>query len=149
MKNSDLKILSQKMNMILADIYALYLKTQNYHWNITGPMFFSLHSLFETQYKEQAEAIDELAEKIRSNGIKVQADFEYFAKNSTIISNLNNSLSDKEMLKDLAESHQIIIEKFYDLSEQAASIGNKSIDDFATQRIVSHEKQRWMIISCM
>lgn len=145
---NDIKLLSQKMNMLLAEIYALYLKTQNYHWNIKGTNFFALHLLFEQQYKEQAEAIDELAEKIRSMGIKVQADLAYFASNSTI-SLPNEDLSPEGMIKDLIESHEIIIGKFYALSEAANAANNKTVDDFAIQRISAHEQQKWMLLSSL
>lgn len=146
MQDNDIQLLSQKMNILLAEIYALYLKTQNYHWNVKGTNFFALHLLFEQQYKEQAEAIDELAEKIRSMGIKVQADLTYFASNSTI-SLPNKDLSPEGMIKDLAKSHEVTISKLYELSEAANAANNKTIDDFAIQRIAAHEQQRWMLLS--
>jgi starvation-inducible DNA-binding protein len=146
MENNDSKLLAQKMNILLAEIYALYLKTQNYHWNVKGTNFFALHLLFEQQYKEQVEAVDELAEKIRSMGINVQADLQYFASHSTI-SLPNKDLSAAEMIKDLIESHIVIINKFYALSEAANAANNKTIDDFAIQRIAAHEQQRWMLLS--
>ena len=143
---NDTKLLAQKMNTLLAEIYALYLKTQNYHWNVKGTNFYNLHLLFEQQYKEQIEAIDELAEKIRSIGINVQADLQYFASYSTI-SLPNKDLSAAEMIKDLIESHTVMINKFYDLSEAASAANNKTIDDFAIQGIAAHEQQRWMLLS--
>ena len=143
---NDIKLLAQKMNILLAEIYALYLKTQNYHWNVKGANFYNLHLLFEQQYKEQAEAIDGLAEKIRSIGMNVQADLQYFASHSTT-SLPNKDLSAAEMIKDLTESHTVIINKFYALSEAANAANNKTIDDFAIQRIAAHEQQRWMLLS--
>lgn len=148
MQDNDIQFLSQKMNILLAEIYALYLKTQNYHWNVKGTNFFALHLLFEQQYKEQAEAIDELAEKIRSMGIKAQADLPYFASNSTI-SLPNKDLSPEDMIKDLAKSHEVTISKFYALSEAANAANNKTVDDFAIQRIAAHEQQRWMLLSSL
>ena len=143
---NDTKLLAQKMNILLAEIYALYLKTQNYHWNVKGTNFYNLHLLFEQQYKEQVEAVDELAEKIRSMGINVQADLQYFASHSTI-SLPNKDFSAADMIKDLTENHEVIISKFYALSEAANAANNKTIDDFAIQRIAAHEQQKWMLFS--
>src|SRR3990167_6678148 len=84
----------------LSHTYALYLKTQNFHWNVTGPQFFSLHLLFQKQYEELAEAVDEIAERVRTLGSYIEASFSAFQKR-TIIPESNRKSSAKVMLKEL------------------------------------------------
>lgn len=140
------KKIAEKMNIVLANSYALYLKTQNYHWNVKGPNFYSLHLLLENQYEEQAEAVDDIAERIRSLGHKVEASFAYFNKNSTL-EEPSRELSAHEMLQDLIEGHLHVIGSFRELSDLAIENEDKAIEDFSIGRILAHEKQRWMLMS--
>lgn len=142
------EILSQALNKVLAETYALYLKTQNYHWNITGPNFHSLHVLFEEHYKEQAESIDEVAEQIRVIGPLVVADLDFFAKSSTA-PKPNHQFSEQEMLKDLVKTQEGLIKDYRKMSDLAADHDNKSLEDFCVSRIQLHEKQRWMLASSL
>ncbi|MEM6339133.1 MAG: DNA starvation/stationary phase protection protein [Pseudomonadota bacterium] len=136
------------LNIVLAETYALYLKTQNCHWNVTGPNFHSLHGMFEEQYKELAEAIDEIAERIRALGEKVEASFAYFDKAKSI-SDAKSANSSESMLKDLLQSQEIVIGKLVELSDVAAAQGDKASEDMAVQRLHAHEKQRWMLSSSL
>lgn len=144
---SSPKVIDQ-LNIVLVETYALYLKTQNCHWNITGENFYSLHSLFEEQYKELAEAIDEIAERIRALGSKVEANFAYFDQNKSI-TDTNLSSSSEIILKDLIQGHGIVINKLQELSNISAGENDKVSEDLAVQRMQSHEKQKWMLSSSL
>ena len=136
------------LNIVLAETYALYLKTQNCHWNVTGSNFYSLHSMFEEQYKELAEAVDEIAERIRALGEKVEASFSHFDKAKSI-SDAKPSNSSEPMLKDLVQSQEIIIGRLVELSNVASDQGDKASEDMAVQRLHAHEKQKWMLSSSL
>lgn len=138
------KILALKT--VLADSYALYLKTQNYHWNVEGKNFFSLHSMFEAQYAELADVVDTLAELIRGLGEKVPASFDAFAKQTSIKSG-NENLSAEEMLEELTDD-QLTIQKTLN---NALSIFQKEGDEvvvgFLIERLTAHRKTHWMLKS--
>ncbi len=136
------------LNIVLAETYALYLKTQNCHWNVTGSNFYSLHSMFEEQYKELAEAVDEIAERIRALGEKVEASFSHFDKAKSI-SDAKSANSSESMLKDLVQSQEIVISKIVELSDVASDQGDKASEDMAVQRLHAHEKQKWMLSSSL
>lgn len=142
---SSQEIINQ-LNIVLVETYSLYLKTQSYHWNVTGASFYSLHHLFEEQYKELAEAIDEIAERIRTLGAKVKVDFLYFDQNKSI-SDADSSNSANSMLKDLIQGQEIMINKLKELSNIASNNADKASEDLAITRIQSHEKQKWMLSS--
>lgn len=136
------------LNMVLSETYALYLKTQNYHWNVTGPNFYSLHNMFEEQYKELAEAIDDIAERIRALGEKVEASFLYFDQNKSIKDGIPSN-SSESMLEDLVRSQEVVIEKLIELSNIASQCDDKASEDMAIQRLQVHEKQKWMLSSSL
>lgn len=132
------------LNLVLADSYALYLKTQNYHWNVTGQNFASLHSMFEEQYKDLAEAIDEIAERIRVLGPRVAATFSLFDQQSTIPDGDENSNAE-HMLKDLIEDNKNIVDILYKAADLAAENNDKATEDLCVERIHIHEKNAWML----
>lgn len=140
--------ITDQLNIVLVETYSLYLKTQSYHWNVAGANFYSLHKLFEEQYKELAEAIDEIAERIRALGTKVEANFSYFDQNKSV-SDSNSSSSAEVMLKELIQSHEIVINQLKELSDIASDDNDKASEDIAIQRIQSHEKQKWMLSSSL
>lgn len=130
----------------LADTYALYLKSQNFHWNVKGPEFFSLHLLFEKHYEELAEAVDEIAERIRSVGGMADATFSAFHKRTSIPEPKKN-LSAQKMIRELMEGHEAIsrmgrplIPKFQELKDEASA-------DLLIKRLGVHEKAAWMLRS--
>ncbi len=96
------------LSRLLADTYTLYLKTHNYHWNVTGPMFTSLHTLFEEQYTELATAVDVIAERIRALGEFAPGSYQAFSQ-LTAIKEETEVPGAEEMLKNLLDSHEIII----------------------------------------
>jgi starvation-inducible DNA-binding protein len=130
----------------LANTYALYLKTQNFHWNVKGAEFFSLHLLFEKQYKELAEIIDEIAERIVSLGSRVDASFSEFKARSTIAEPKKKILAD-QMLKELVMGHEALsaigrplVSRFQKLCDDASS-------DLMIKCNAFHEKAAWMLRS--
>ena len=137
---------ANKLSVILADTYALYLKTQNYHWHVKGSQFKSLHELFEMQYKELADAIDLLAERLIILGHKAPATFKAFEQLKTIKDG-DSSLTAKQMVIELAGDHTRLI---LDLNN-AMQIVQKNNDEgtvaILADRIGSHEKSRWMLSS--
>lgn len=133
------------LQKILANTYALYLKTQNYHWNVEGIHFHILHIFFEEQYKKLEMAIDEIAEQIRIQGAKVVANFSEFNKIKTIEDSQNN-ISAKEMIDDLILSHETIIKNINDAISSAKS-SDVAVIDLLTKRNAEHSRMLWMLKS--
>lgn len=134
----------QSLNLVLADSYALYLKTQNYHWNVTGQNFFGLHAMFEQQYKDLAAAIDEIAERIRALGPRVGATFSLFDQQTTIPDGDENNNAE-HMVKELIEDNLNIVDVLYKASEHAAQNDDKATEDLCIERITVHQKAVWML----
>jgi starvation-inducible DNA-binding protein len=129
---------------ILASSYGLVVKTQNYHWNVSGPNFKPLHELFGAQYEELFTALDEFAERIRALGVKAEASFEHFIKLNQAKKG-NENLSANEMLQDLALDHQALIKMLKDGIIIAQSNGDEATADMFIGRVQIHEKALWMI----
>ena len=138
----------EALKAILADQYALYLKTQNYHWNVVGPQFAMLHGLFEGQYRDLAEAVDTTAELIRGLGAKAPATLEGYAKMSRIQSG-NEEADAQQMLKELLSDQQLIQKNLKAVLEVAAAAGDDVVVDFMIQRLTVHRKAAWMLQSCL
>lgn len=136
------------LKIVLADSYALYLKTQNYHWNVEGQDFYSLHLLFESQYKELATAIDLIAELIRSYGDKVAANFMQF-NNATCITPANENSKAKDMLKELAEDNVKIQNNLQVTLEAAQDAKDEVCVDAMIERLTAHRKAAWMLKSSL
>lgn len=140
--------LVEKLNVSLADTYALYLKTQNFHWNVEGPNFHSLHELFEQQYQDLAEAADKIAERIRALGHKAPATFAKFSR-ITHIEEGDGAASAETMLSMLYEDQQIMVKALKDTLHQAQQDGDEATADLMIQRITTHEKNAWMLKASM
>jgi starvation-inducible DNA-binding protein len=138
------KQIAEALRDFLASTYALYLKTQNYHWNVTGPEFFSLHILFEKQYENMAEGVDELAERIRSLQEPVDGSFSGFAKRSKIKETKPN-LPWKTMVSELLKGHEIIVELGRPLIPWAQKLHDDITSDLLIKRVAFHEKAAWML----
>lgn len=134
----------QALRVLLADTYALYLKTQNYHWNVVGPNFFSFHKMFEEQYEALSEATDEIAERIRALNAKSPGSFVEFNSLKTI-PEAKSDISDKEMLADLKTSHEHIVKQLNLMIEQAGNENDYITQDLLIQRQSYHEKIIWML----
>lgn len=133
---------------LLADSYALYLKTHNFHWNVTGPMFATLHGLFEEQYNELAPAIDEIAERIRALGFFAPGSFKQFADLSTIED--ETEVPDaQEMIRQLARGQEAVVRTARSIFPVATNASDESTVDLLTQRMQLHEKNAWMLRSLL
>jgi len=136
--------ISDGLNRLLADTYTLYLKTQNCHWNVRGNEFYSLHILFDTQYKELAEAIDEIAERIGALGFFVEASFHAF-KGKTKIKEEDKVLNSKEMLAALVDGHELVAREMRVLSDIAERDKDGGTVDLLGRRLGVHEKMAWFL----
>lgn len=136
----------KNLEVILASSYGLTLKTQNYHWNVVGANFKPLHEMFGAQYEELAVAIDELAERIRALGDKVDGSFENFSKLSKVKSGDKN-LKANDMLKDLVSGHETIIKLLHVGIKAAQKASDEATADMFIGRVESHEKAAWMLRS--
>ena len=136
----------QALSVLLADSYGLYLKTQNYHWNVTGPMFQSLHTMFQTQYEELTLIVDEIAERIRALGAKAPGSYSAFAKLGSIKEENGNPTA-AEMIENLAADQNLLIATAQTLLAAAQAVGDEATADLAIGRITLHEKNRWMLLA--
>jgi starvation-inducible DNA-binding protein len=139
---------TQALNQVLIDSYALAVKTQNYHWNVTGSNFSSLHSLFESQYDDLFEAIDEIAERIRAKGEKVSASLELFSKDTTITTPLTN-VSANEILKDLIAGQEAILASIKKALQVAQAEEDEATADMLIERVQAHDKNHWVLESSL
>lgn len=145
-KNGDRSLIADSLSRVLADTYAIYLRTQNFHWNLVGTHFYSIHILFETQYKELAEAIDEIAERVRALGFYVDATFSGFHKLSSL-SEIDKPLSIEGMLQHLLAGHEMLICSLRQLSGLAEKHNDPATVDLMGRRLNIHEKSAWMLRS--
>ncbi len=143
---SDNENVIQALSGLLADSYTLYLKTHNYHWNVTGPMFTTLHTLFETEYTDLALAVDEIAERIRSLGARAPGSFAEFAKLAAV-KEATGSPTAIEMIEDLVADQAAVVGSAKRVVEAAEATGDQASADLGTRRIDVHEKNAWMLRS--
>ena len=149
-KTDDRKKISESLMVVLADAFTLYLKTHNFHWNITGPMFNSLHVMFETQYNEQWLALDEIAERIRALGYNVPASYGEFGKMTSIKDGVKVEHTDwREMVKQLTLGNEAVCRTARKSLEIADKAGDDPSVDMLTQRLQVHEKNAWMLRSLL
>lgn len=130
----------------LADTYSLYLKTQNFHWNVTGPLFYSLHKMFEEQYQELAAAVDDIAERIRSLGCFAPASFSQFSQLASI-KDEKSSLTAETMVSKLIKDHETLAQEAMHLIATAQKAHDEGTADLLIQRLKAHEKTAWMLKS--
>ena len=142
------KPVTDAMKKALADTYTLYLKTQNYHWNVEGARFRSLHLMFEEQYTALAAVVDETAERIRALGEKAPGTYAEFSKLSSIKEG-NSDFDENQMVRDLYTSHQSMIATLKKVATAAEKAEDKVTEDFAIGRIADHEKTAWMLKSSL
>ena len=136
------------LSKLLADTYTLYLKTHNYHWNVTGPMFSTLHLMFETQYTELATAVDEIAERIRALGVKAPGSYAAFAK-LTSIEEETGEPNAVAMIERLVIAQEAVVRTAREVFPVAADASDEPSADLLTQRMQVHEKNAWMLRSLL
>lgn len=148
MSDQQRETVAKGLSKLLADSYSLYLKTHNYHWNVTGPQFNSLHTMFETQYTELATAVDEIAERIRALGHLAPGSYKEFSALSSV-SEGNSELSANEMIKDLVESQEAVVRTCRGVFPAAEEASDEPSCDLLTTRMQLHEKNAWMLRSLL
>lgn len=136
----------ESLSTVLADAYMLYLKTHNFHWNVTGPMFSTLHVMFEEQYTEQWNALDDIAERIRALGHFAPATYKRYAELSSITEE-SDVLSAKEMIRQLVDGNETLIRTLRAGVKVADELDDYPTADMLTTRMEVHEKNAWMLRS--
>ena len=140
----DRKAIADGLSRLLADTYTLYLQTHNFHWNVTGPMFNTLHVMFETQYTELALATDLIAERIRALGVYAPGTYSKFAA-LTSIEDVEGIPDATEMIKILLKGQETVVRTARGLIDQVGQVNDQATDDLLTQRLQTHEKTAWML----
>ncbi len=140
------KDIAKGLERVLADTYMLYLNTHNYHWNVTGEWFHQLHEQFEEQYTELAEAVDEIAERIRALGFRAPGTFKEFDELTSIEQNPDEPKA-LEMVRRLAEGNEVILRTAREALEPAKAGEDEATIDILTQRLHLHSKTAWMLRS--
>lgn len=136
------------LNLLLADTYTLYLKTHYYHWNVTGPMFETLHSMFELHYNELWSAVDLIAERIRALGFFAPGTYKDFSGLSSITDD-ESVPSSQEMIKNLVRGHEAVAKTLRESFSAAEEANDQGTLDVYTQRLSIHEKTAWMLRSLL
>jgi starvation-inducible DNA-binding protein len=149
--DGDRKDIAEGLAAYLADAYTLYLKTHNFHWNVTGPMFNALHVMFENQYTEQWTALDDVAERIRALGFNAPGSYAEFIQLTSIPE--EPGLSDipdwKEMVRQLTVGNEAVCRTARRVLKVADEAGDDPTVDMLTQRLQTHEKYAWMLRSLL
>ena len=140
--------IAKGLSRFLADSYTLYLKTHNYHWNVTGPMFSTLHLMFEGHYNELALAVDVIAERIRALGEYAPGSYKAYAKLSQIEESEEVPTA-TEMINDLLKGHEAVCRTAREIFPAVESGHDEATADILTQRIQLHEKTAWMLRSLL
>jgi starvation-inducible DNA-binding protein len=136
------------LSRVLADTYTLYLKTHNFHWNVTGPMFQTLHLMFETQYNELALAVDQVAERIRALGHVAPGTYKKFVELASIQED-DGVPKAQDMIRRLVEGHETVARTARQVFESAEGANDQPTCDLLTQRMQVHEKTAWMLRSLL
>jgi starvation-inducible DNA-binding protein len=146
--DSDRRAIADGLARLLADTYTLYLKTHNYHWNVTGPMFSTLHLMFETQYNELALAVDLIAERIRALGHPAPGSYRAFSRLSSIQEEEGLPPAD-EMIRQLVIGQETVVRTAREVFPTVDRANDEPTADLLTQRMQIHEKNAWMLRSML
>ncbi len=144
----DRKAIAEGLSRLLADSYTLYLKTHNFHWNVTGPMFNTLHLMFEAQYTELARAVDEIAERIRALGYPAPGSYAAYSKLSSI-KEAEGVPSANKMIAQLVEGQEAVVRTARQIFPTVDKAHDEPTADLLTQRMQVHEKNAWMLRSLL
>ena len=148
MSRTEREEIAERLSALLADSYSLYLKTHNYHWNVTGPLFNTLHTMFEGQYTELAVAVDEIAERIRALGIKAPGSYSAFSS-MTSIPEATGTESAEDMIRALVDGQETVARTAREAFPVADAAADEPTADLLTQRMQIHEKNAWMLRSLL
>lgn len=147
-EEKDRREIAQGLSKLLADTYTLYLKTHNFHWNVTGPMFQTLHLMFEQQYNELALAVDQIAERIRALGFPAPGTYKEFSKLSSI-GEEEGELNAEDMIRKLVEGQEAVVRTARSVFPVVDKASDEPTADLLTQRMQVHEKTAWMLRSLL
>ena len=145
---SDRRAIADGLANLLADTYSLYVKTQSFHWNVTGPMFRTLHQMFDEQYHELANALDDIAERIRAVGQIAPGSFSQFAKLTSISEETGVPVAE-EMVRQLVVGHEAVVRTARNVFTTSEEAGDQVTMDLLAERMQVHEKQAWMLRSLL
>ncbi len=145
-EESDRQAIAEGLSRLLADTYSLYLKTHYFHWNVTGPMFHSLHQMFEQQYTELAQAVDDIAERIRTLGEVAPGSYSQFAELSSV-PETREVPEATEMVRLLVEGNETVVRTARSAFPAAERANDEATADLITERMRTHEKTAWMLRS--
>jgi len=146
--NADREAIAEGLSRLLADSYTLYLKTHNYHWNVVGPMFNTLHLMFEAQYNELALAVDLIAERIRALGVRAPGSYREFASLSSITED-DDQPDAEEMIRRLVIGQETVARTARSVFPIVERASDEPTADLLTQRLQVHEKTAWMLRSML
>jgi starvation-inducible DNA-binding protein len=144
----DRKEIAAGLSRMLADTYTLYLQTHNFHWNVTGPMFQTLHLMFETQYNELALAVDSIAERIRALGFPAPGTYQEFVELSSI-KEIRGTPKAEEMIQILVKGQEAVVKTARSIFDVVDRNHDEPTADLLTQRMQVHEKTAWMLRSLL
>jgi len=144
----DREKIASGLSQLLADSYTLYLKTHNYHWNVEGPLFNTLHLMFEQHYTELATAVDDIAERIRALGVKAPGSYAAYAK-LTSVSEGTGDESAEDMIRELVKGQETVVRTAREVFTAAEAASDEPTADLLTQRMQIHEKNAWMLRSML
>ena len=146
--SEDRARIADGLSKLLADTYTLYLKTHNYHWNVEGPLFNTLHLMFEEHYTELATAVDEIAERIRALGVKAPGSYSAYAKLANV-TEAEGEESAEEMMRQLVIGQETVARTAREAFKAADAADDEPTADLLTQRMQIHEKNAWMLRSML
>ena len=145
----DRQAIAEGLSRMLADTYTLYLKTHNFHWNVTGPMFNTLHAMFMAQYTELWNAVDPIAERIRSLGHVAPGSYAQFGQLASIKDVPGTPPRALEMVRILVEGHEAVARTARGIFPLADKASDEPTADLLTQRLTVHEQTAWMLRSLL
>jgi starvation-inducible DNA-binding protein len=145
---ADRRAIAEGLSRLLADTYTLYLKTHNYHWNVVGPMFNTLHLMFETQYNELSLAVDQIAERIRALGEPAPGTYREYAALSSITEDTDRPDAN-EMIRRLVDGQETVVRTARSIFPSVEKANDEPTADLLTQRMQVHEKTAWMLRSML
>jgi starvation-inducible DNA-binding protein len=146
---AERKDIAEGLSHLLADTYLLYVKTHGYHWNVTGPLFNTLHLMFEQQYNELALAVDLIAERIRALGFPAPASYAEFARLASVPEDDGDWPAAEEMIRRLVKGQETVVRTARKVFPAAERAGDEPTADLLTQRMQVHEKTAWMLRSML
>jgi len=147
LQKKDRKVIADALGRVLADTFTLYTKTHSFHWNVTGPNFFTLHNLFKELYEDLIEGGDTIAERIRALGYWAPSSFSEFASLSAIKEETHHIYDASDMLRQLVLDNELAVRRLKEVFDIAESNHDAVTADMITQRMNVHSKAAWMLRS--